>query len=764
MSLSKRYFIISSALAITVIISLFVSRVSGDDAKEVKRAEKPPEITFKDGFFHINGEKYFIKGIGYSPYRPGQTPGNSVSLELVEEDFRRIKEAGFNTVRMWDMLSDGQLELAAKYGLNVIQATYLQPNVDFSYSGFTKTAHAKVRYMCKKNKDASSIIMYLVMNEPHSQSVAESGVDLTVGLYEDLVKIAKSEDPKRPVSMANAFWTLWLDQSMWDVVCFNTYSYCPPADEIGYEAFVRNLKRIHAPDRPFVVTEMGLSVSPTGKNCYGGFSEEGQAEGLVENFRGLINAGACGGCIFEWNDEWWKGGDPSSHNDHAEEWFGIVGIESKEGEKGRPRKAYYALKEEFMLTAIEPKEGEKCAGDELPVEIHSSGDLERVRYSVDGSKFASLEKNGPWWKGCADISGTDSGLHKLLIEGVKGEEKYSREIPFITVKSSADLGNSFNMELVTDKDVYKNGDKIDFTARLTDSGGKPAGGRSLKLGIFDTASGFARKWELTTDSSGEARKSINAIGNFKEWYYILWAGAEYEECGFKKMEAKVRPVKVLKGEGVPIRTLTAKKLTGPLEIDGVLEDAWMEASTTDIDPDNVSQEGNVATREDLGAIIRVLWDEENIYLAAEVTDDVPMNQSYERIDLWKGDGIELFISVKPARIPEKGYSDYDYQILIGTNGNMWIPSQASGGRRNTQPTLSKAAAKKTETGYILEAQINAINFRQKSFTNFKKDDILGFNVSVDDKDTDDIREGVILWNGTPDSYKNSSVWGRLRLR
>ena len=117
----------------------------------------------------------------------------------------------------------------------------------------------------------------------------------------------------------------------------------------------------------------------------------------------------------------------------------------------------------------------------------------------------------------------------------------------------------------------------------------------------------------------------------------------------------------------------------------------------------------------------------------------------------------------PEKIPEAGYSSSDFQILIGANEWMWIPSQAKGGIRNDTPKLSKVVTKKNDTGYVLEAKINIANFWDKPFRVFKKDDILGFDVAIGDADKNGVREGKLIWNGTGEGYKNSAVWGRLKL-
>ena len=66
-----------------------------------------------DDWFHINGERFFIKGIGYEIHsRPGQVPWvYEFDPELLQFDLERIKNAGFNTIRTWGAISEEQLQL-----------------------------------------------------------------------------------------------------------------------------------------------------------------------------------------------------------------------------------------------------------------------------------------------------------------------------------------------------------------------------------------------------------------------------------------------------------------------------------------------------------------------------------------------------------------------------------------------------------------------------------------------------------------------------
>lgn len=713
---------------------------------------------------YLGGQKFLIKGIGYSPYRPGQWPGEKIPLSVIETDFIRIKEAGFNTIRVWGIMPEEQLGLAEKYGLKVIQAAGLKPNADFGYSGYVRQAESMAKMMCSSSKKHANVIMYLVMNEPHADSVIKSGVDNTLNLYRRLAAIIKEEDPGKPVSMANAFWTVWLDQSMWDVVSFNTYSYWPPiAADIGYDNFVENIKSLHAPNKPFAVTEFGYSVSPKGdgKGNYGGNTEDEQAEGIIRCFRGLIEGGAAGGCVFEWNDEWWKEDKPYRHDEGPEEWFGIVGIEDTKNTLGTPRKAYYSLQDELKLIITEPKNGHRML-DKADIEANASPSLTGLRYRIDNGGWLNLEKNGEWWRGTLDSSGLNAGLHILTVKGTEGGKEIKRELNIIKCKDEKDLLPPLSIELTTDKPSYKNGDEAEIKVCLKDRDGLPIKNHYVKIGIFNTLTDFVKRWEGYTGDDGAFSKKIPVVGRYKEWYYIYWAGAEAEDYGYKRKEGKFGYVRANIGEGFPLKWLTAKK-SEKIEIDGIMEEEWLKANPAKLDLDTCYSEGSISGADDLSAEVRMLWDSDNLYLLADITDNIAANNKFAKGEIWRGDCVELFVSLDPGKIPYAGYSNADFQILIGANGQTWIPGQAKGGVRNDSAKSSKTVVKKSDKGYILETKINISNFCYEPFRIFKINDILGFDVAIGDADETGEREGKIIWNGTGEGYKDSAVWGRLKL-
>src|SRR5262249_12780315 len=89
----------------------------------------------KNGQFYVGGEPFYVRAVGYAPWRPHQHPGVSyvdTNRRWTAMDFERIKAAHFNTVRTWDALDTEELALAQKNGLMVLQGIRLDPHQNFS--------------------------------------------------------------------------------------------------------------------------------------------------------------------------------------------------------------------------------------------------------------------------------------------------------------------------------------------------------------------------------------------------------------------------------------------------------------------------------------------------------------------------------------------------------------------------------------------------------------------------------------------------------
>lgn len=207
----------------------------------------------------------------------------------------------------------------------------------------------------------------------------------------------------------------------------------------------------------------------------------------------------------------------------------------------------------------------------------------------------------------------------------------------------------------------------------------------------------------------------------------------------------------------------AVKASGSVVIDGKLSD-WDKSKPISMKDESYFKEGlDWEGVEDLSGFAYLMWDEENLYLAAVINDKDPLMNRKKKRDIWNGDGIEMFLSVKPKADPERsGFKRGDYQVGFGTGDGVDNPPAIWNWQRRRTPKGSEIAVKKTKEGYILEAMIPWKFFSNEFVPS--KGIKLGFDLAFDDADVAGGRECQFIWNGDYYSYRDPSVWGILEFR
>ena len=112
-------------------------------------SQSKTSIELKDNWYHLNGEKFFIKAIGYEiGARPGQHPYEDAKkdeLELMAFDLEKIKEGGYNTIRTWSQYSEAQLKLVQKSGLKLIMGIDIKPEEDYGDPEFVQESEIELK-------------------------------------------------------------------------------------------------------------------------------------------------------------------------------------------------------------------------------------------------------------------------------------------------------------------------------------------------------------------------------------------------------------------------------------------------------------------------------------------------------------------------------------------------------------------------------------------------------------------------------------------
>lgn len=348
-------------------------------------SQSKTKIELKDNWYCLNGQKFFIKAIGYEiGARPGQNPyedKKNDELDLLKFDLKVIKEGGYNTIRTWSQFSEAQLKLVQQSGLKLIMGLDVNPEKNYGDPEFVKECIEKVKKVTAYSKKYDCIITYLVINEPQTEHIHQVTGKAFVDLMKTLIDNLHKEHPGIPVTLsANAMISDYMDESLFDVYAYNCYDHIEAQTAtMGFKDYIKGLNEQNGLNKPFITTEFGYSISHKGFGRYGGNTLKQQSDGLIANYRDLIDAGAVGMCPFYYADGWWKGGEKKIHSlDQPEEWFGFWGYSDVNDKYGSPRPVWFAMRDYMKGLIISPKNSSMHTGTTIPLELYNDKDVKKV--------------------------------------------------------------------------------------------------------------------------------------------------------------------------------------------------------------------------------------------------------------------------------------------------------------------------------------------------------------------------------------------------
>ncbi|MCX5715581.1 MAG: hypothetical protein NTV07_01725 [Candidatus Omnitrophica bacterium] len=151
--------------------------------------------------------------------------------------------------------------------------------------------------------------------------------------------------------------------------------------------------------------------------------------------------------------------------------------------------------------------------------------------------------------------------------------------------------------------------------------------------------------------------------------------------------------------------------SGDIKIDGTL-DGWDLAAPCEITDERniVYGSGAWTGKNDLSFKIYANWDDEALYFACDVTDDIFI-QEWRGADMWQGDHAEVWLDTDiSGDINEAVNSADDFQFGISPGNfvdippevHIWTPALP---KELNYKELIKVAASRTPHGYIVEARI-----------------------------------------------------------
>ncbi|MFC1807996.1 glycoside hydrolase family 2 TIM barrel-domain containing protein [Candidatus Omnitrophota bacterium] len=396
-------------IVILILVAVLIGLV-GVGGYLLSRFSKEPGTTIHlnskgDHLILADGEPFIVRGVCYSPVPTGEGHlynwwGDANKPWMV--DGKLMQEAGINTVRFYEpggkpkqvkkVISD----LYKDFGIRSIMGHGLgfweYPHANYADPEFQHRIKREVYQMVKTYKNEPGVVAWVLGNEAnysfdgkinpwstpeldaikssYDRKLAKAKIYYT--FLNELAQIVKKVDPGTPVGFGNG------ELGSIEVA----KEYCPDFDFVGiiiyrgksFGNLFRQLKTKYG--KPAIMIEFGCdSYNAASKEPDEGnqafFLKTLWCEVEYNTYAGKGEGNSLGGCVFEWNDEWWKfqQDKPSgwlTHNAEAgwsngsyyydiqatdslnmnEEWWGIISLSDvKENglNKRIPKKSYYAL-------------------------------------------------------------------------------------------------------------------------------------------------------------------------------------------------------------------------------------------------------------------------------------------------------------------------------------------------------------------------------------------------------------------------------------
>jgi len=351
----------------------------------------------------VDNEKFFVKGIGFETHtRPGQVPWiYSFDSDLITHDLELIRQAGYNTVRTWGALTEEELQLVEASGLQILFGIWIDPEGAFGNEAFKTNALNHVRQVVAYSKKYTCILGYIIMNEPQVHHIYEAGAQELYDLWQSVIDIIHAQHPGIPVSFSNTMTGDYINMEIFDFAAYNAYIYNPVTISAshGYAGYLKFLKAHRAPEMPMIISEFGLSVSPGVPQPgygYGGNTLDQQVTGDLQMYREMIDAGLQGGCVFQYHDGWWKGGDEFVHDPVAEEWFGLIGFSDLSDRYGTTRPVWQAFETYNQAIVLSPVNGDIFPSG-IPIEIYFGDDVSSFAVYLGDSILQTSGVAGNWF-------------------------------------------------------------------------------------------------------------------------------------------------------------------------------------------------------------------------------------------------------------------------------------------------------------------------------------------------------------------------------
>jgi hypothetical protein len=264
------------------------------------------EVEIKDKKMIVDGKPFYMKGICYHPVKIGKTKR---SFETLTEDLTLMKEAGINTIRVYEPIDNIQvLDELHNAGIKVV--------ISFGYNQkgrFDIVSGTFINYI-RKYKDHDAILMWELGNE-YNYNPQWFGGDINnwYKSMEFVAQIIQLEDPSRLVSSAHgdlpSIDALNIAPSI-QIWGMNVYRWDQPQSIFEEWEAISN--------KPMYFAELGADsyMTKSTENYKKGENQLAQADANRIILEKVLsnNDKNIGSFIFQFTDGLWKAGNPKKQD------------------------------------------------------------------------------------------------------------------------------------------------------------------------------------------------------------------------------------------------------------------------------------------------------------------------------------------------------------------------------------------------------------------------------------------------------------------
>lgn len=383
---------LATSLLLSACVSTGSSETAGKTASIAADTPAPKRFVVRDTSLvdRASDRPVFLRGMGYSPYLPGETPlfGDPPGEDArYAEHFARFRELGVNYLHVFPLLMPkgffAELDKTdLVYGQDIWvmggAPDFLDPEFQKSTVGLIKKVIDHTYTVGRPDR----LVLFSVGDELHADSIMRT--DTRHPEVRDFagkhVRVANRTPTEVALAMlidaamdyeltrygqrhlyCHTSWThvgpladrpdievkpeSTLEPDMGDLWCMNVYTYArgvktsPPGSVTGtpYQGYLEELAAFVT--KPVIVTQVGLSTSPIEPKAwvpgFGGHKVAdvpGTFRSVWKDIRSARGQEKFAGLVFfELHDEWWKSGedhtDSTRHEpDDPEEWFGVYEV------------------------------------------------------------------------------------------------------------------------------------------------------------------------------------------------------------------------------------------------------------------------------------------------------------------------------------------------------------------------------------------------------------------------------------------------------